>query len=78
VAWSIPSLIAPQDSVGKVGGIMNFCNQVAAIAAPVITGYLVGTKNDFSRAFVVAAAALVVGIAGYVFLLGAIERIPEP
>jgi MFS family permease len=78
VAWSIPSLIAPQDSVGKVGGIMNFCNQVAAIAAPVVTGYLVGTKNDFSRAFVVAAAALVVGIAGYLFLLGSIERIPEP
>jgi MFS family permease len=78
VAWSIPSLIAPQDSVGKVGAIMNFCNQVAAIAAPVITGYLVGTKNDFSRAFVVAAGALVVGIAGYVFLLGTIERIPEP
>ena len=78
VAWSIPSLIAPQDSVGKVGAIMNFCNQVAAIAAPVITGYLVGSKNDFSRAFVVAAGALVVGIAGYVFLLGTIERIPEP
>ncbi len=77
VAWSIPSLIAPQDSVGKVGAIMNFCNQVAAIAAPVVTGYLVGAKNDFSRAFVVAAGALVVGIAGYVFLLGRIERIPE-
>jgi MFS transporter, ACS family, D-galactonate transporter len=78
VAWSIPSLIAPQDSVGKVGGIMNFCNQVAGIAAPVITGYLVGAKNDFSRAFVVAAGALVIGIAGYVFLLGTIERIAEP
>jgi MFS family permease len=78
VAWSIPSLIAPHDSVGKVGAIMNFCNQVAAIAAPVVTGYLVGAKNDFSRAFVVAAGALVVGIAGYVFLLGRIERIPEP
>lgn len=77
VAWSIPSLIAPQDSVGKVGAIMNFCNQVAAIAAPVVTGYLVGSKNDFSRAFVVAAGALVVGIAGYVFLLEKIERIPE-
>ena len=57
---------------------MNFCNQVAGIAAPVVTGYLVGAKNDFSRAFVVAAGALVVGIAGYVLLLGTIVRIPEP
>jgi MFS family permease len=78
VAWSIPSLLAPRDSVGKVGGIMNFGNQVAALAAPVATGYLIGSKNDFSHAFVAAAIALVVGIAGYAFLLGKIEQIPEP
>jgi len=78
VAWSIPALIAPQDAVGKVGGIMNFANQIAAIAAPVLTGYLIGAKSDFSRAFMMAAAALLVGIAGYAFLLGRIERIPDP
>ena len=77
VAWSIPTLIAPHDAVGKVGGIMNFANQVAAIAVPVLTGYLIGSKNDFSHAFVAAACALVVGIAGYAVLLGTIERIPE-
>lgn len=78
VAWSIPSLLAPRDSVGKVGGIMNFGNQVAALAAPVATGYLIGSKNDFSHAFVAAAIALIIGIAGYAFLLGKIEQIPEP
>jgi MFS transporter, ACS family, D-galactonate transporter len=78
VAWSLPTLLAPQDSVGKVGSIMNFANQIAAIAAPVLTGYLIGSKSDFTRAFLAAAAALVVGIAGYAFLLGRIERIPEP
>ncbi|MGO9262930.1 MAG: MFS transporter [Bryobacteraceae bacterium] len=78
VAWSIPSLIAPQDTVGKVGGIMNFANQIAAIVAPILTGYLIGSTSDFSRAFMMAAAALLVGIVGYVFLLGKIERLPEP
>ncbi len=33
VAWTIPSLIAPRDTVGKVGGIMNFANQIAAICS---------------------------------------------
>jgi len=75
VAWSIPTLIAPHDSVGKVGGIMNFGNQIAAIAAPVLTGYLIGSKNDFNHAFMVAALALVIGIFGYAVLLGTIERI---
>ncbi len=78
VAWSIPTLIAPHDSVGKVGSIMNFANQIAAIAAPILTGYLIGSNSDFNRAFIAAAAALVVGVVGYVFLLGKIEKLPEP
>lgn len=78
VAWSIPSLLAPHDSVGKVGAIMNFANQGAAIAAPVVTGYLIGSKSNFEGAFIAADVALLIGIAGYAFLLHTIERIPEP
>ena len=78
VGWSIPSLIAPRESVGTVGGILNFCNQLAAIAAPIVTGYVVQTRNSFSWAFGVATAFLLVGIAGYIFLLGNMETIPEP
>ena len=78
VAWSIPSLIAPRESVGRIGGIMNFWSPVAAITAPVITGYFVDLTHSFRGAFVVAAAFLVIGIAGYAFLLGRIEPIPEP
>jgi MFS family permease len=78
VAWSAPTLLAPHDSVGKVGGIMNFANQVAAVAAPIVTGYLIGSRDDYSRAFIVAAVAILTGIGGYAFLLGHIERVPDP
>ncbi len=79
VAWSIPSLLAPPDAVAKVGGIMNFANQIAAIAAPIVTGYLIGSQNDFAHAFLAADCAIVVGVVGYALLLGRIERIPaEP
>ena len=78
VAWSAPSLLAPHDSVAKVGGIMNFANQLAAIAAPIVTGYLIGSTDNYKRAFVAAAIAILIGIAGYAFLLGRIERISEP
>jgi ACS family D-galactonate transporter-like MFS transporter len=76
VGWSIPSLITPQDAVGKVGGIINFSNQLSGIAAPIITGYLVTARQSFAWAFGVSAIYLVIGIAGYVFLLGKIERMP--
>jgi MFS transporter, ACS family, D-galactonate transporter len=76
VGWSIPSLIAPYGSVGKVGGILNFSNQLSGIAAPIVTGYLVTARHSFAMAFGVSAAYLLVGIAGYIFLLGRIERVP--
>src|SRR5712664_4627784 len=78
VGWSIPSLIAPKESVGTVGGILNFCNQLAGIAAPIATGYVVQATHSFFWAFAAAGIFLLIGIAGYVFLLGSMEPVPEP
>ena len=78
VGWSIPSLIAPAGSVGRLGGILNFGNQLSAIIAPIVTGYVITATHSFAWAFVVATVFLLIGIAGYIFLLGRIEPIPEP
>jgi len=78
VCWSIPSLIAPRESVGTLGGILNFGNQLAGIAAPVATGYVVQATHSFFWAFAAAGGFLLVGIGGYIFLLGDMEPVPEP
>ena len=78
VAWTVPSLIAPRESVGTLGGAVNFCGQIAAISAPIVTGYVVSATRSFAAAFVTATVILLVGIVGYIFLLGRIEPIPEP
>jgi MFS-type transporter involved in bile tolerance (Atg22 family) len=78
VGWSIPSLVAPRESVGTLGGILNCSSQLAGIAAPILTGYIVQSTHSFSGAFIGATAFLLLGIAGYVFLLGRIEAIPDP
>ncbi len=78
VAWTVPSLISPGDAVGAVSGIANFSGQLAAISAPIVTGYLVSATHSFKPAFAVATAVLLLGIAGYAILLGRIETIPEP
>jgi MFS-type transporter involved in bile tolerance (Atg22 family) len=77
VGWSVPGLIAPRGSVGRVGGIMNFWSQVAAICAPIFTGYVVAITHSFKEAFTLAAVLLAIGIAAYALLLGRIERIAE-
>jgi len=78
VAWTVPSLIAPQGAVGTVGGLANFCGQLSAISAPIVTGYIVSATHSFAAAFAIATAVLLLGIASYVLLLGRMERIPEP
>jgi MFS transporter, ACS family, D-galactonate transporter len=77
VAWSIPSLIAPRNSVGRVGGILNFCSQLAAIAAPIVTGYVVAVTHSFRWVFTGASLFLLLGIAGYGLLLGDMKPIPD-
>lgn len=78
VAWTVPSLIAPRESVGTLGGAVNFCGQIAAISAPIVTGYIVSGTHSFAAAFATATVILLLGIVGYIFLLGRIEPIPEP
>jgi MFS transporter, ACS family, D-galactonate transporter len=78
VAWTVPSLISPRESVGTLASAVNFCGQIAAISAPIVTGYIVSGTHSFAAAFVTATIILLLGIVGYVFLLGSIEPIPEP
>ena len=77
VGWSVPSLIARPNDVGKVGGILNFSNQLSGIAAPIVTGYLVEARHSYAWAFGVSAIYLVIGITGYIVLLGRIEPMPD-
>jgi len=78
VGWSLPSLIAPKGGVGTVGGIMNFANNLMGVAAPIVTGFIVGATNSFASAFLIAGVILVVGIVSFVFVMGRIEPIAEP
>jgi ACS family D-galactonate transporter-like MFS transporter len=78
VGWSIPSLISPRNSVGKVSSILNFGIQSAGIVSPIVTGYITDATHSFSIAFAVGAVLLLSGIPAYLFLLGKLEPVPEP
>jgi len=78
IGWSIPALIAPKGTVGTVGSIMNFLNNVMGILAPIVTGFIAGGTGSFAIGFIVAAIVLIIGIFSYIFLLGKIEQIQTP
>ncbi len=78
VAWSIPALLVPNGSTGRVGSVINFASQLSAIAAPIVTGYCVQKTGNFHLAFLLAAAYLLLGIGAYVLLLGRVEPLQMP
>ena len=79
IAWSVPALIVPRGSVGRVSGTINFCGQASGICAQILTGYIVTWTHSYALVFIVPAIYLAIGICSYFFLLGRIERIaPEP
>jgi MFS transporter, ACS family, D-galactonate transporter len=75
IGWSIPALIAPKGTVGTVGSIMNFFNNIAGIIAPIVAGFIFAGTGSFAINFIVAGAILILGILSYLFLLGKIEQI---
>jgi MFS transporter, ACS family, D-galactonate transporter len=78
IGWSIPGLIAPKGTVGAVGSIMNFFNNLAGIVAPIAAGFIFQSTGSFAANFLVAGAILVLGIICFLLLLGRIEQIQEP
>ena len=48
------------------------------LAGAIVTGYVVQATHSFFWAFAAAGIFLLIGIAGYVFLLGSMEPVPEP
>ena len=77
IGWSIPSMISPRGSVGTVGGIINFSNQLSGIAAPIVTGYVVAATRSYAWAFGISAIYLLIGISSYILLLGKIEPVKQ-
>jgi MFS family permease len=78
IGWSIPGLIAPKGTVGTVGSIMNFFNNLAGIVAPIAAGFIFQSTGSFAANFLVAGAILVLGIICFLLLLGRIEQIQKP
>jgi len=78
IGWSIPGLIAPKGTVGTVGSIMNFFNNLAGIVAPIAAGFIFDSTHSFALNFLVAGGVLVLGIICFLVLIGRIEPIHEP
>jgi MFS family permease len=67
--FGIPQILAGPGAAGRWVGIQNGIGNFAGVIAPALTGFLVGESHHFTSAFLVAAFASVLGVAGWVFMI---------
>ncbi|MFL6415444.1 MAG: MFS transporter [Bryobacteraceae bacterium] len=73
--WAISQTLAGPQAAAKWAGLQNFIANLAGIAAPAVTGFVVDRSGQFFWAFAVAAAVVLAGAAVYVFGIGRIEPV---
>ncbi len=71
IAWSLVSTLAPARLLGLTGGVFNFIGDLAAIATPIVIGFL-AVVGPLRRHTYIAVLALL-GALSYILLVGKVS-----
>ncbi len=73
--WAITQTVAGPVAAGKWSGLQNFFANLAGVAAPALTGFVVDRTGHFVLAFAAAAAVALTGAGIYLAVMGKIEPV---
>lgn len=74
ITWSLVSTLAPARLLGLTGGTFNLIGNLAAIATPIVIGFL-ASGPSFAPAITYIAVLALLGALSYILLVGKVERI---
>jgi MFS family permease len=67
--FSIGQTLAGPRAAGKWMGVQNGLANIAGVIGPIVTGWVVFRTGSFSAAFVIAGAASIVGLVGWILMI---------
>jgi sugar phosphate permease len=73
--WAITQTLAGPVAAGRWTGLQNTCANIAGIAGPYATGWIVAKTGSFYAAFLAASVIVTVGAASYLFIVGRVQPI---
>jgi ACS family D-galactonate transporter-like MFS transporter len=73
--WAITQTLAGPQAAGRWTGFQNFVGNLAGVAAPALTGFVVGRTGHFYWAFVILMAVTITGTLSWVYLIGPVEQV---
>ncbi|MEJ7608023.1 MAG: MFS transporter, partial [Bryobacteraceae bacterium] len=63
--WALTQSVAPSNAIGRIGGVQNTASNLAGIAAPILTGWLIETTGSYEAPMQAIAVLLLLGAAAY-------------
>jgi MFS family permease len=73
--WAITQTMAGPAAAGRWTGLQNFVGNMAGVAAPMLTGWILNRTGEFYWAFVVTVGVALIGVAAWVLLVGRVEPV---
>ena len=73
--WAITQTLAGPQAAGRWTGFQNFVGNLAGVAAPAITGFVLDRTGHFYWAFAILTAVALTGTTSWVFLIGPVEQV---
>ncbi len=68
--WALTQCLAGLEAAGRWTGIQNCMGNFPGVIAPYVTGIVLSKTHSFFAAFAIACAILLLGVAGYWFVIG--------
>lgn len=67
--WALTQTVVPGAAIGRIGGLQNTASNLAGVAAPVLTGWLIGKTGTYEAPMQAIAVLLVIGAISYALLV---------
>jgi MFS family permease len=72
--WALTQTVVPGAAIGRIGGLQNMASNLAGVAAPILTGWLIDTTGSYETPMQAIAILLVIGAASYAFLVKPVSQ----
>jgi MFS transporter, ACS family, D-galactonate transporter len=67
--WALTQTVVPGATIGRIGGLQNMASNLAGVAAPILTGWLIQSTGSYEAPMQAIAVLLVIGAASYALLV---------
>lgn len=73
--WAITQTLAGPEAAGRWTGFQNFIGNLAGIAAPALTGFILDRTGQFYWPFAILSAVALFGTISWIFVVGPVEPV---